>query len=134
MYAIDAVVLSEFLVVPTQEGAEAFLKSCRKQFLIHPFDVLASRICAELFKLLLDKSQVPRPQTDRQTTKVDAMILSSAIAAGADEFLFGDGCFSIWQPILPGQFCGCPLPKFVRIFDLPQVQVQSVLPFPLQAP
>lgn len=128
-YAIDTLVLSEFLVVPTQEGAAAFLKSCRKQFQIHSFDVLASRISAELFKLLLDKGQVPKTPTQRQITKVDALILSSAISAGAGEFLFGDGCFSSWTPYLPEQFCGRPLPKFVCIFDLPSVPHQGLLPF-----
>lgn len=129
LFAIDTVVLSEFLVVPAPEGAEAFLKSCRKQFQIHSFDVLASRICSELFKLLLEKGQVPKPKTERQITKVDAMILSSAIAAGAGEFLFGDGAFSSWMHYLPGQFCGRPLPKFVCISTLPPVPIQPPLPF-----
>jgi predicted nucleic acid-binding protein len=126
--SIDTVVLSEFLVgIPDASAADAFVKSCTKQFRIHTFDIQTASVCAALFQVLKAKGQVPRTQADRQLTKVDAMVLASAIVSGADEFLFEDGCFAAWPALLDNPFCGFRLPEFVRVSGLPPVEIQGEL-------
>lgn len=125
---IDTVVLSEYLVVFADSSlAEETTQKLTRQFRIHSFDARSALVCAELFKLLKAKGQIPKTPTDKQLTKVDVMILASAIVAGVDEFIFEDRYFANCSTLLPNPICGFKLPAFVRLRNLPPVAVQTEL-------
>lgn len=126
--SIDTVVLSEYLVgVADSLLAEETALKFARQFRIHSFDARTALVCAELFKVLKAKGQIPKKPTDRQLKKVDVMILASAIVAGVDEFIFEDRYFSNCPAFLPDPICGFKLPSFIRLSTLPPVPVQTEL-------
>ncbi len=126
---IDTVVLSEFLAGLADASArESVAEKCTKQFRVYSFDTQTAVVCAELFRILKAKGQIPKTPTKRQLTKVDVMIMASAIVSGASEFIFEDGHFANYPVLLPDPICGHPLPSFVRISELPSVAVQENLP------
>lgn len=126
---IDTIVLSEFLVgMADVSEREAVAEKCTKQFRVCSFDTQTAVVCAELFKILKGKGQISKTPTKRQLTKVDIMIMASAIVSGASEFIFEDGHFANYPTLLPDSVCGRPLPSFVRVSKLPSVSVQENLP------
>lgn len=126
---IDTVVLSEFLVgMADAFEREAVAEKCTRQFRVYSFDTQTAVVCAELFKILKGKGQIPKTPTKRQLTKVDVMIMASAIVSGASEFIFEDGHFANYPALFPEFVCGRPLPSFVRASNLPSVAVQENLP------
>ena len=126
---IDTIVLSEFLVgMADVSEREAVAEKCTKQFRVCSFDTQTAVVCAELFKILKGKGQISKTPTKRQLTKVDIMIMASAIVSGANEFIFEDGHFANYPTLLPDSVCGRPLPSFVRVSKLPSVSVQENLP------
>jgi len=126
---IDTVVLSEFLAgLADAADRESAVEQCTKQFRVYSFDTQTAVVCAELFNILKAKGQIPKTPTKRQLTKVDVMIMASAIVSGTSEFIFEDGHFANYPVLLPDPICGRPLPSFVRISELPSVVVQENLP------
>ncbi len=126
---IDTIVLSEFLAgMADVSEREAVAEKCTKQFRVCSFDTQTAVVCAELFKILKGKGQISKTPTKRQLTKVDIMIMASAIVSGANEFIFEDGHFANYPTLLPDSVCGRPLPSFVRVSKLPSVSVQENLP------
>lgn len=126
---IDTVVLSEFLVgLGDNPDRENIVEKCTKQFRVHSFDARTAVVCAEIFKVLKSKGQIPRSSTDRQITKVDIMIMASSIVCGADEFIFEDNHFSSYSKLLPDVICGFKIPSFIRLCNLPCIEVQDDLP------
>ena len=77
---------------------------------------------------LKGKGQIPKTPTKRQLTKVDVMIMASAIVSGASEFIFEDGHFANYPALFPEFVCGRPLPSVVRASNLPSVAIQENLP------
>lgn len=126
---IDTIVLSEFLTgLADESGREVVAEKCAKQFRVYAFDAQTSIVCAELFRILKAKGQIPKASTKRQLTKVDVMIMASAIVSGASEFIFEDGHFANYPALLPDSICGRSLPSFVRVSKLPDVAIQENLP------
>lgn len=126
---IDTVVLSEFLVgLADVSERKAVAEKCSKQFRVYSFDTRTAVVCAELFKILKAKGQIPKTPTRRQLTKVDVMIMASAMVSRATEFIFEDEHFVNYPALLPDPVCGYSLPSFVRISKLPTVTVQEDLP------
>lgn len=126
---IDTVVLSEFLVgMANAAEREAVAEKCARQFRVYSFDAQTAVVCAELFRILKGKGQVPKTPTRRQLTKVDVMIMASAIVSGASEFVFEDGHFANYPELLPESVCGRPLPLFVRVSEIPSMAIQENLP------
>lgn len=129
MLSIDTVVLSEVLAVSDQEVDRADLvEKYSRQFRVFPFDVYASRVCAELFRILKAAGQIPRQNAERQITKADLMILASAMVNKVTEFIFEDKHFSQYPNLLPETICGYSLPVFKRLSDLPDVMMQQEIP------
>lgn len=125
---IDTIVLSEYLVgIADSSRAEEIAENFAKQFRIHSFDARTAVVCAELFKILKAKGQIPKKPTDRQLKKVDVMIMASAIVSGVDEFIFGDRYFANVTDLLPNPICGFKLPTFLRLNTLPRAAVQTEL-------
>ena len=125
---IDAIVLSEFLVgVGSDVDKDVLIDKYTRQFRVPSFDAAAAKVCAELFKLLKSKGQIPKSATDRQITKVDIMIMASAIVSRATEFVFEDKHFAHYPQHFPTDICGFPMPTFIRASDLPDVFVQQEL-------
>ena len=126
---IDTVVLSEFLVgLVDASERETVAEKCAKQFRVYSFDMQTAVVCAELFRILKAKGQIPKTPSKRQVTKVDVMIMASAIVSGASEFVFEDGHFANYPTLLPDSVCGRLIPSFVRISKLPAVVIQEELP------
>lgn len=126
---IDTVVLSEFLVGMANAAERApVAEKCARQFRVYSFDAQTAVVCAELFRILKGKGQVPKTPTRRQLTKVDVMIMASAIVSGASEFVFEDGHFANYPELLPESVCGRPLPPFVRVSEIPSIAIQENLP------
>ena len=129
LVGIDTIVLSEFLAgLDDATSLEAVAEKCAKQFRVHSFDMQSAIVCAKLFRILKANGQIPKTPTRRQLTKVDIMVMASAIVSGADEFVFEVGHFSNYPALLPASICGHSLPSFVRISELPAVTVQEDLP------
>ncbi len=127
--SIDTVVLSEFLAgLADASERETVAEKCSKQFRVHSFDMQTALVCAELFRILKAKGQIPKTPTKRQLTKIDVMIMASAIVSGASEFVFEDGHFANYPALLPDSVCGRSIPSFVRVSRLPAVAVQENLP------
>lgn len=125
---IDAIVLSEYLVGVTDGvDKDALIDTCTRQFRVPSFDAVAAKLCAELFKILKSKGQIPKASSERQITKVDIMIMASAIVSRANEFVFEDKHFVNYPQYLPTDICGFPIPTFVRASTLPDVVVQQEL-------
>ena len=129
LVGIDTVVLSEFLAgLADTTVRETAAETCAKQFRVHSFNAQTAIVCAELFGILKAKGQIPKTPTKRQLTKVDVMVMASAIVSGATEFIFEDGHFESYSKLLPGSVCGRALPSFVRVSELPCVPTQAGLP------
>ena len=80
---IDTVVLSEFLVgMADAFEREAIAEKCTRQFRVYSFDTQTAVVCAELFKILKGKGQIPKTPTKRQLTKVDVMIMHPRLYLG----------------------------------------------------
>lgn len=126
---IDTIVLSEYLAGIAEESERVVVaEQCAKQFRVHPFNTQTAIVCAELFRMLKAKGQIPKTQSKRQLTKVDVMIMASVIVSGAKELVFEDGQLANYPALLPDSICGHPMPLFVRISKLPAVIVQDDLP------
>lgn len=126
--AIDSIVLSEYLAgVADNIDKDALVDKCSRQFQITSFDTVAAKVCAELFKILKSKGQIPRASTERQITKVDIMIMASAIVSHAKEFIFEDKHFANYPQYLPTNICGFQIPTFIRVSKLPDILVQQML-------
>lgn len=123
---IDAVVLSEYLVgLNDSVDKDKLIETLTKEFKVSSFDPRVAKVCAELFRILKAKGLIPSTPTERQITKVDIMIMASAIVCRAHEFIFEDKHFTAYPEALPESICGYSLPKFVRISKLPDVLVQT---------
>lgn len=128
LISIDTVVLSEYLAgLGESVDKSEVVERLSRQFRVHTFDAHSATVCAEVFKTLKDKGQIPRNRSERQITKADIMIMASAIVSGAAEFLFNDGHFAAYPAFLPSDICGHKLPTFVRAEDLPPEVVQGDL-------
>lgn len=129
LVGIDTIVLSEFLAgLADVSKREVVAEKCAKQFRIYSFDTQAAVVCAELFEILKAKGQIPKTPTKRQLTKVDVMIMASAIVSGASEFIFEDGHFANYPSLLPASILGRSLPSFVRVSELSDMTTQENLP------
>lgn len=129
LLGIDAIVLSEVLAgCDPKVDRDVLTEKYTKQFRVPSFDARAARVCSELFRILKSAGQIPRSGQERQITKADLMILATVVTNKATEFLFEDKHFSLYPKFLPGMICGCALPKFTRVSELPDVVEQPPIP------
>ncbi len=125
---IDTVVLSEYLAGLDESTDKAeVVERLSKQFRVYSFDAHTAIVCAEVFRILKAKGQIPKAKSERQITKADIMIMASAIVSGSAEFIYNDGHFSSYPKFLPTVIHGHGIPVFVRAKDLPPVIVQDDL-------
>lgn len=129
LLCIDTIVLSEFLVKDDNgSDLDALADKFTKQFRVFSFDARTAVVCSRIFSILKSRGQVPRAGTARQITKVDIMVVSSAIVNRVDEFIFADNHFKSILQHIPDPLCGFKLPSFISLDDLPPVLVQDDLP------
>lgn len=95
-YSIDSIVLSEFLTKnESPEVRQMYLEMIAKEFRVFSLSAVGAQIGASIFRHLLEKNAVPKGKTDRQITRVDVLILASAIENRVDTFLYEDNHFSL---------------------------------------
>lgn len=86
--ALASVAVSEFLVGVPPDRHKDFLAEIDKQFRVHPFDLPACALAANLW---IQHKQLPKTgQVDRQCLKSDVLIVATAKMAGAAVFYSHD--------------------------------------------
>lgn len=129
MPCIDAVVLSEYLAgLADTVDVKGLIERFTKQFGTYSFDARTAEVSAAIFRILKKSGQIPSAGSERQITKVDIMIIASAMVNSVKELLFEDRHYLHYEQFLPTTICGYAKPKFVRASLLPDVITQSELP------
>jgi predicted nucleic acid-binding protein len=120
-YCIDSIVLSEFLTKnESPEIKRRYLEIIAKEFRVFSLSTVGAQIGASIFCHLLEKNAVPKGKMDRQITRVDVLVLASAIENRVDTLLYEDKHFSfmvnnINDLKIPRFF----VPELVQIQDIP---------------
>lgn len=126
---IDAVVLSEYLAgLSERTDAKSLIEMFTKQFGVYSFDARTAEVSAAIFRILKQAGQIPVERSERQITKVDIMIIASAMVNSVKELLFEDRHYLHYGQFLPSTICGYAKPDFVRASLLPDVVTQTELP------
>ena len=129
LLCFDTVVLSEVLAgMKTDSERDAMRRRCLSQFEVAVYDSRCATVCADVFAHLKAKGQVPRGGAERQFTKVDVMILASAIISRVDEFLHEDKFFDQVTNLLSDSNYSEKLPSFKRLSMLQLQMVQAEIP------
>lgn len=118
---IDSIVLSEYLTgVTSPENQQRDLNVIAKQFRVLSLSFMGAQIGACIFRHLKNKNAVPRGETEKQITRVDILILASAIENRMDYILYGDKHFtSMVNHINDIDIPNFSVPVPVHIQDIP---------------
>jgi predicted nucleic acid-binding protein len=118
---IDSIVLSEFLTgAKSPKEKRVVLDIIARQFRVLSLSVIGAQIGAQIFKCLKEKGVVPKGKTDRQITRVDVLILASAIENRVNTILYEDNhFFSMIQHVKDIIIPNYSIPNPIRIVDIP---------------